>query len=556
MPIKFFIVSDYKNSSYHIRLPILLTVAVLAGVLIGANFAEPKANRKYQASIQKFTQLMEYIENDYVDSVNTASLLEETIETILDKLDPHTVYIPPKDAELAQSQLRATYDGIGVEFNLLRDTLYVVTPLSGGPSEKAGIQAGDKIVTVDGENIAGIGLNNRMVFDMLRGPRGSQVTVGVVRKNEDEILEFELTRGAIAQTSLDASYMIDDKIGYIKVNRFAESTYREFKAALTELKTKGMTQLILDLQNNSGGYMSAAIGISDEFLGENALIVSQKGQSAKYDSEARATKDGAFQEGALMVLINEGSASASEIVAGALQDNDRALIVGRRSFGKGLVQLPFDLNDGSELRMTIARYYTPSGRSIQKPYEDGEETYNNDYYDRYVSGELFSQDSVHFDENLAYETTGGRTVYGGGGIMPDYFVGLDTTDNSAYVNRLVANNTIREYTLDFRDNHPELKNQSAEEFLATFDVTESMLKEVVALGEKNGTRFNQRQFNKSKDLMKYLIKARIAREIYGDDNAFYKVFNQTNEIYREAIDLFKNPEKLKEKSSGVLLQKM
>tara|TARA_B100000965_G_scaffold397238_1_gene413441 strand:- start:17482 stop:19152 length:1671 start_codon:yes stop_codon:yes gene_type:complete len=556
LPIKFFIVSDYKNSSYHIRLPILLTVAVLAGVLIGANFAEPKANRKYQASIQKFTQLMEYIENDYVDSVNTASLLEETIETILDKLDPHTVYIPPKDAELAQSQLRATYDGIGVEFNLLRDTLYVVTPLSGGPSEKAGIQAGDKIVTVDGENIAGIGLNNRMVFDMLRGPRGSQVTVGVVRKNEDEILEFELTRGAIAQTSLDASYMIDDKIGYIKVNRFAESTYREFKAALTELKAKGMTQLILDLQNNSGGYMSAAIGISDEFLGENALIVSQKGQSAKYDSEARATKDGAFQEGALMVLINEGSASASEIVAGALQDNDRALIVGRRSFGKGLVQLPFDLNDGSELRMTIARYYTPSGRSIQKPYEDGEETYNNDYYDRYVSGELFSQDSVHFDENLAYETTGGRTVYGGGGIMPDYFVGLDTTDNSAYVNRLVANNTIREYTLDFRDNHPELKNQSAEEFLATFEVTESMLKEVVALGEKNGTRFNQRQFNKSKDLMKYLIKARIAREIYGDDNAFYKVFNQTNEIYREAIDLFKNPEKLKEKSSGVLLQKM
>ncbi|MEC7754948.1 MAG: S41 family peptidase [Bacteroidota bacterium] len=548
--------SDYKNSSYHIRLPILLTVAVLAGVLIGANFAEPKANRKYQASIQKFTQLMEYIENDYVDSVNTASLLEETIETILDKLDPHTVYIPPKDAELAQSQLRATYDGIGVEFNLLRDTLYVVTPLSGGPSEKAGIQAGDKIVTVDGKNIAGIGLNNRMVFDMLRGPRGSQVTVGVVRKNEDEILEFELTRGAIAQTSLDASYMIDDKIGYIKVNRFAESTYREFKAALTELKAKGMTQLILDLQNNSGGYMSAAIGISDEFLGENALIVSQKGQSAKYDSEARATKDGAFQEGALMVLINEGSASASEIVAGALQDNDRALIVGRRSFGKGLVQLPFDLNDGSELRMTIARYYTPSGRSIQKPYEDGEETYNNDYYDRYVSGELFSQDSVHFDENLAYETTGGRTVYGGGGIMPDYFVGLDTTDNSAYVNRLVANNTIREYTLDFRDNHPELKNQSAEEFLATFEVTERMLKEVVALGEKNGTRFNQRQFNKSKDLMKYLIKARIAREIYGDDNAFYKVFNQTNEIYREAIDLFKNPEKLKEKSSGVLLQKM
>jgi len=549
-------VSEHKNSPYHIKLPILLAATLIIGVLIGSNFAQPKANDKHQGSIQKFTQLLEFIENDYVDSVNTSSLVEESIETMLDKLDPHTVYIPPKDAELAASQLRATYDGIGVEFNLLRDTLYVVTPLSGGPSEKAGILAGDKIVTVDGENIAGIGISNRTVYDKLRGPRGSQVTVGVVRKNQPEIMEFELKRGAIAQTSLDASYMIDDKIGYIKINRFAETTYAEFKDALKGLMDKGMQQLILDLQNNGGGYMSAAIGIADEFLKEGSVIVSQKGQSHKYDREDRANKGGMFEEGALMVLINEGSASASEIVSGALQDNDRALVVGRRSFGKGLVQYPFDLDDGSELRMTIARYYTPSGRSIQKPYEEGEEIYNNDYYDRYVSGELFSQDSVHFDENLAYKTSGGRTVYGGGGIMPDYFVALDTTDNSAYINRLVANNTIREYTLDYRDNHMDLKNMTVDEFIEKFEVTDSMLQDITALGEKNGTRFNKKQFEKSKELMRNLVKARIAREIYDNDDAFYKVYNHSNEVYREAISIFKNPEKLKKQSNGVLLQKM
>lgn len=548
--------SEYKNSPYHIRLPILLAAALIIGVLIGSNFAEPKTDKKYEASIQKFTQLMDYIENDYVDSVNTSSLLEESIESMLDKLDPHTVYIPPRDAELMESQLRATYDGIGVEFNLLRDTLYVVNPLSGGPSETAGILAGDKIVSVDGENIAGIGIGNREVYDMLRGPRGSKVTVGVVRKNEPEVLEYELKRGAIPQTSLDASYMIDDHIGYIKIDRFAETTYREFKTALADLKSQGMTQLILDLQNNGGGYMSAAVGIADEFLKENEVIVSQKGQSGKYDREDRATEGGLFEEGAVMVLINEGSASASEIVAGALQDNDRALVVGRRSFGKGLVQYPFDLKDGSEVRMTIARYYTPSGRSIQKPYDNGQEEYQNDYYDRYFSGELFTQDSVHFDESLSYKTSGGRTVYGGGGIMPDYFVAMDTSDNSAYINRLVANNTLREYTLDFRDNHPEMKDLSIDEFIEQFEVTEAMLNDLIALGEKNGTRFSRKQFEKSKALMKNLVKARIAREIYDDDNALYKVFNQSNEIYLEAISIFRNPKKLKENSNTVLLQNM
>ncbi|OEK01962.1 peptidase S41 [Roseivirga sp. 4D4] len=545
--------SDYKNSSYHIKLPILLTIAVIVGILIGSEYAEPKTDKKYLASIQKFRELLEYIENDYVDSVDTESLIEESIENMLDKLDPHTIYIPPKERELAASQLRATYDGIGVEFNLLRDTLYVVSPLPGGPSEEAGIIAGDKIVSVDGENIAGIGMNNRKVFDMLRGPRGSKVEVGVVRKNESELLAFELKRGAIPQYSLDASYMIDEEMGYIKVNRFAETTYDEFKEALAELKAQGMNKLILDLQNNTGGYMSAAIGMSNEFLSAGEVIVSQKGQSTKYDSKARATNDGIFKDGALVVLVNEGSASASEIVAGALQDNDRALVVGRRSFGKGLVQLPFDLQDGSELRMTIARYYTPSGRSIQKPYDDGEKDYNSDYYNRYMSGELFVKDSVQFDENLAYKTSNGRTVYGGGGIMPDYFVALDTTDNSSYINRLSASNTIREYTLDYRDNHPELKDMSFEDYQANFKVTSNMLKELVLLGNKNRVRYNKKQFDKSRNLLSYLVKARIARDIF-DDDAFYKIYNETNEIYRQAIELFRNPELLQNQSNGVLLQ--
>lgn len=545
--------SDYKNSSYHIKLPILLTIAVIIGILIGSEFAEPKTDKKYLSSILKFRELLEYIENDYVDSVDTETLIEESIENMLDKLDPHTIYIPPKDRERAASQLRATYDGIGVEFNLLRDTLYVVSPLPGGPSEQAGIVSGDKIVSVDGENIAGIGMNNTKVFDMLRGPRGSKVEVGVVRRNESELLAFELKRGAIPQYSIDASYMIDGEMGYIKVNRFAETTYDEFKRALAELKSQGMTKLILDLQNNTGGYMSAAIGMSNEFLPAGETIVSQKGQSDKYDSKARATNDGIFKEGALVVLVNEGSASASEIVAGALQDNDRALIVGRRSFGKGLVQLPFNLRDGSELRMTIARYYTPSGRSIQKPYDDGEKDYNSDYYNRYTSGELFVQDSVQFDEELSYKTTNGRTVYGGGGIMPDYFVALDTADISAYVNRLSASNTIREYTLDYRDNHPELKEMSFEDYQANFEVNSEMLKELVLLGNKNNVRYSKRQFDKSRTLISYLVKARIARDLY-DDDAFYKIYNETNEIYRQAIALFRNPDLLQNQSNGVLLQ--
>ncbi|MGW8121404.1 S41 family peptidase [Roseivirga echinicomitans] len=546
--------SQTPNTKSQIRLPLLLSAALVIGILIGSSLLPSNVNSKYSASIQKFTQLMDYIENDYVDSVNTEELLEESISQMLDKLDPHTVYIPPQDKEIAESQLKASFDGIGVEFNLLRDTLYVVTPLAGGPSEKAGIMAGDKIVKVDGENIAGIGMDNRQVFDLLRGPRGTKVDITVVRKGEEDLIDFNLIRNAIPQYSVDASYMVDDEVGYIKVNKFAENTYAEFKSALEKLKEQGMQKLILDLQNNGGGYMSAAINISDELLSDGKLIVSQKGQGSKYDSEARATKRGIFEEGPITVLMNEGSASASEIVAGALQDHDRALIIGRRSFGKGLVQLPFDLKDGSELRMTIARYYTPSGRSIQKPYDNGEKAYASDYYQRFVSGELFTQDSVHFDKDLAYETTAGRTVYGGGGIMPDYFVPLDTTYATAYVNRLFSSNSVKEFTLDYRDNNKYLSQWDFEKFNKEFEVTEAMLNQVIEIGKANGVRFREKEYQKSKHFLVYLIKAQLARDTY-DDNAFYKIYNQTNEVYVQALELFRNPDLLQDKSNSLLLQK-
>ena len=299
--------------------------------------------------------------------------------------------------------------------------------------------------------------------------------------------------------------------------------------------------------------MSAATEMCDELLSKDQLIVSQKGKGRRYDSETRARRDGLFEEGPIVVLMNENSASASEIMAGALQDNDRALIVGRRSFGKGLVQLPFSLKDQSELRMTIARYYTPSGRSIQKPYDDGVENYASDYYNRYVSGELFSEDSVKFDESLAYKTSKGRTVYGGGGIMPDYFVALDTSDNSAYINRLVNSNAVREYTLEFKENNPQYKDWSFGLFNQRFDVTEQMLQDVIDIGNSNGIRFSDRQFQKSKRLLAYLMKAQIARDFYSQDD-FYKVFNQTNEVYLKALELLANPDLLQNKSNGILLQ--
>ena len=536
--------SEVKNTKQQIRLPIILALAISAGIWIGATFAEPKTDRNdLKAAIYKLQEIITYINRDYVDSVNTNELVEYGIEKMLEKLDPHSSYIPAKDASLAKSQLDGEFDGIGVEFGIIRDTIYVVAPLSGGPSEKLGIQAGDQIISVDGKTVAGIGITNRDVFDLLRGPRGSQVKVEIKRKNQKELIPYEITRNKIPQYSINASYMVDKEIGYIKVTRFAATTHEEFRKAVKELKDQGMTKLMLDLQSNPGGYMGAAINMADEILGENSLIVSQKGKMSRYNQKAYAIKPGLFEDGTVIVLINEGSASASEIVAGALQDNDRGLIVGRRSFGKGLVQMPIDLSDGAELRLTIARYYTPSGRSIQKPYGNGQD-YNSDWSARFEHGEFFSADSVKFSDDQKHQTKAGRTVYGGGGIMPDYFVPLDTTMSSAYVNRLFNSDSAREFILDYLDkNKKKFNDMSFEDYYNKFTVTEDMLQALIKTGERNKVKFDEKDYRKSKDYLKILIKAHMGRNIY-DDNAFYRVINDINEVYLQALKLFGEAEKL------------
>ena len=537
--------SSTKNTSSQIRLPLLIALSIAGGIWIGATFAEPKGGQNdLRAALYKLQEVMTYINRDYVDSVDTNELVEFGITKMLEKLDPHSSYIPAKDASLVQSQLEGEFDGIGVEFGIIRDTIYVVAPLTGGPSEALGIQSGDQIISVDGKTVAGIGITNRDVFDYLRGPSGSKVAVEIKRKNVPSLIKYSITRAKIPQYSINATYMVDKEVGYIKVTRFAATTYDEFRKSVADLQAKGMKKLIVDLQGNPGGYMGAAIYMADELLGGRDLIVSQSGKVTQYSNKAYASKPGMFEEGSVIILINEGSASASEILAGAIQDNDRGLIVGRRSFGKGLVQMPIDLSDGAELRLTIARYFTPSGRSIQKPYDEGYEAYERDELNRFEQGEYFSADSIKLNDSLKYQTKKGRTVYGGGGIMPDYFVPLDTTMNSAYVNKLFSSDTSREYLLDYvSKNKSKFSKVSVEDYYKDFKVSDAMLNDLVAFGRKNKVEFDAKDFAKSKEYLRILIKAHLGRQLY-DDSAFYKVINDINEVYQQAIKLFGEADKI------------
>lgn len=529
--------SDIKNSKFYILLPVLLAVTLAIGILTGATVADSNSKEGFMKSFQKFREVLTYIDRDYVDEVDTDQLVEGAINEMLSKLDPHSVYIPATEAKLAKSQLEGEFDGIGIEFNLIKDTIYVVAPISGGPSEKAGIQAGDKIVAVDSATIAGTGLTNKDVFRLLRGQKGSKVQLGIKRSNQQELLYFEVIRDRIPQHSVDVSYMVNEEIGYIKVSRFSANTFDEFKQALTKLKSEGMEKLILDLQGNPGGYMDRAVNMADEFIPGNSMIVYTEGKQARYNSEAKAYRTGIFEKGPLIVLIDEGSASASEIVSGAIQDNDRGLIVGRRSFGKGLVQMPIDLNDGSELRLTISRYYTPSGRSIQKNYGENSD-YERDIMHRREHGELFNSDSIKFIDSLKYETSKGRTVYGGGGIMPDYFVPLDTVMNSSYLFKLFTSNVLREYTLHYYERNKEkLKKMKFSNYHNNFVVTEIMLKELISLAERSGVAYDEQGFNQSKPLLQNYMKAFIARSVWSNEG-YYPILNEQNEIFQKALTLF------------------
>jgi carboxyl-terminal processing protease len=440
------------------------------------------------------------------------------------------------DRIAANEDLQGNYEGIGIEFNIFHDTLVVVSPLSGGPSEAVGLQSGDKIIKVVDKTIAGIGLKNSDVFKLLKGPKGTEVKIEAIRGNRKP-MEFTIIRDKIPQFSIDVSYMVTPEVGYIKISRFASTTYEEFKEALDNLKKTGMKKLILDLQGNPGGYMNEATEIADEFLPAGKKIVYTDGQDERFNTDVIASSAGDFENGDLIVLVNEGSASASEILSGALQDNDRALIVGRRSFGKGLVQRPFDLSDGSELRLTISRYYTPSGRSIQKPYGEGE-SYSRDLALRYQKGEFFHADSVQFNDSLKYKTANGRTVYGGGGIMPDYFVPLDTSLSSRYLNLLFISNSIQEYTFQYAEQHrEELEKMGGENFVKRFVVTDEMLNELVLTGIRNKVTPDRNDLNHSKPAFQNSVKALIARKIWKNDG-YYQVLNETNEVLQQALQLF------------------
>lgn len=540
--------NNNKNSSFQIKLPIIIFSTLAAGILIGATMANPSSNKDtVLEGITRIKEILLQVDQNYVEEVDPDKLVNSAINGIVKELDPHTSYIPAKDLEMVSADLKGNFEGIGIEFNIFNDTLYVVAPLSGGPSETAGLQSGDKIISVDGKNLAGVGLTNRQVHENLRGEKGSEVALEIMRAGSQELVEYTIIRDKIPQYSVDVSYMVDDEIGYIKVSRFSATTYNEFMDALNSLIDDGMKKLILDLQDNPGGYMDKAIKMADQFLKDDAMIVYTEGKEKRYNSEARAIQDGKFEENPLIVLINEGSASASEIVSGAIQDNDRGLIVGRRSFGKGLVQMPVALKDGSELRLTISRYYTPSGRSIQKPFGENPNEYREDMNYRYEHGEYFVADSIQFQDSLKYTTSNGRIVYGGGGIMPDYFVPLDTSQTSTYLNKLFLSNTLRQYTFSYYEkNQKLLENMGMQGFIDSFQVTDKMLKDLTELAKTNNVEFNEEGFDKSKELIKLYSKAYIARNIWNNEG-FYPIFNQQNEVFNEALKLFDRAENLAKK---------
>jgi len=452
----------YNNSNRSVLLPLLLALSMIAGILIGIYLPKKDPlpqHSSFRARNDKLNSIINIIESDYVDSVNRNDLVETAIPAILKKLDPHSVYIPAKDLLRANEPLQGNFDGIGISFNLLTDTILVISTIPGGPSEKLGLLAGDKIIYVNDSLVAGKHLSDEEVMGMLKGPRGTVVRIKILRKGHNELLPFEITRDKIPIYSVDVSYMVNDHTGFIKINNFAMNTFDEFMKGLRELKSKGMTSLILDLRGNSGGVMESAIQITNQFLKEGQLIVYTKGR-AQPRNDAKATGKGEFETGALVVLIDEWSASASEILAGAIQDNDRGTIIGRRSFGKGLVQEPIPFADGSGMRLTIARYYTPTGRSIQKPYNNGFDEYYDDLNTRYERGEFEVSDSIHFSDSLKFTTPGGRIVYGGGGIMPDKFVSVDTSGISPYF--LKVRPLIYQFALKYTEKNREVLKKYTE----------------------------------------------------------------------------------------------
>jgi len=522
----------------HINISMVLILTLL--FTIPASFIS--AQESVQQNQLKFGRLLRLVDSYYVDSANIDKLTEKAIVHLLSELDPHSVYMSKDEVDKMNEPLVGNFEGIGISFNIFKDTLLVTTTISGGPSEKVGLRAGDRIVEVDKKNIAGIGLKNSDVFDMLRGDKGTVVELKVLRKSVAEMLDFTIIRDKIPINSLDASYMINESTGLIKLNKFSATTTEEFTTAMKDLKKQNIQNLILDLRGNGGGYLKSAIEISEQFLNNNDLVVYTSGLNES-KREYRATASGEFKKGNLVVLIDENSASASEIVAGAVQDWDRGIIIGRRSFGKGLVQKPYYLTDGSMVRLTTANYYTPSGRCIQKPYEEGLTEYRKETENRYSNGEMFNADSIVFSDTLKYKTLlNGRTVHGGGGVMPDIFVPMDTSIYFRYINKLQRNNIIYNYTLEYIDKNREVLKSNYPDFKkfeTKFEVSEEIISEIVENGVKDGIEKDEESLAFTKNDIKKQVKALLARDLYSRDD-FYKVFYKDDESVLEALKVLKN----------------
>jgi carboxyl-terminal processing protease len=530
---------NYNNSKKIVFLPVILGIALALGILIGRFLPSDKdfpQHSNIRPRNDKLNSILNIIESNYVDSVNRNDLVESAIPAILKKLDPHSVYIPAKDLARSNEPLQGNFEGIGISFSMLTDTILIISTIPGGPSEKLGLLPGDKILYVNDSLVAGKHIPDEKVMGMLKGPRGTVVKIKILRNGQKELIPFEITRDKIPIYSVDVDYMVNDHVGYIKINTFAMTTFDEFMKGLGDLKSHGMTSLILDLRGNSGGIMEAAIQIADQFLKEGQLIVYTKGRNSPR-SEAKATGKGEFETGNLVVLIDEWTASASEILAGALQDNDRGTIIGRRSFGKGLVQEPIPFSDGSGMRLTIARYYTPTGRSIQKTYKDGFEKYFDDLNQRYTHGEYEVSDSIHFSDSLKFTTPGGHIVYGGGGIMPDKFVPVDTSGVSPYF--IKVRSFIYRFALKYTENNRDMLKKYLEpgEMEKYLD-KQALLDQFVQFASSNGVKKDPAGLKISGAIIHTQIKAYIARNIL-DNKGFYPIWEEIDTTLKYAIDFLK-----------------
>lgn len=528
---------------FYIYLPVFFALVLILGIFIGRtlnlNSAQSLLSTGSGQPYGKIDEILRYVDEQYVDTVQPEKLVDKTIIAMLQNLDPHSAYITKDELSDMNEPLQGNFEGIGVEFNIVDDTIRVIDAIAGGPAEAVGVQAGDRIISVDGQKVAGIKITNKDVMTKLKGKGGTKVRVSVIRKGNKKQLEFTITRGTIPIHSVDVSYMVSPGTGYIKVSRFAATTYDEYKEAFAELKQQGMEKLIIDLRGNGGGYLNTAVEIADEFLTDGKGIVYTEGK-ARPRKDYKASAEGKFENGKLIVLIDDGSASASEILAGALQDNDRATIIGRRSFGKGLVQEQSEFTDGSAIRLTIARYYTPTGRSIQKPYSEGVEAYYDEEFHRFESGELQSADSIKISDSLKYKTPGGKIVYGGGGITPDIFVGIDTSGRSRYLSEVVYNGLVNDFAFDYADKERlRLKNyKNVDNYKHSFVVTDQIISEFVTYAEKNGVKRNESQLNASREVLKNQLKALIARNIW-NNAGFYPVIGMQDNILKKAIELMK-----------------